>query len=92
MSRFIFRPLALLVVLAGAALGGATAPPAHSTQTPTTFSGQATVIRSSILESQLSTLLPCNPPEANHFCLVDTGPVAASGGRCRGRPRQHEPR
>ena len=63
----------------------AAAPPARSTSTPTTFSGQATVVSGSlsllppVAQSLASTALPCKPPDATRFCVVDTGPVAASG-------------
>jgi hypothetical protein len=85
MSRRFRRVLFVLAVCL-AALGATsvpfasvTVPTAHATQTPTTFSGQATVISSSILGSTLSPLLPCNPPAAGRWCIVDTGPVAAGG-------------
>ena len=76
MSR-IMRLLVLagvvLAVLAGAA---ARSGPARATQPGTTFSGQATVVRGTIV----GITVPCvaGPPGCNG--LVDTGPVSPGGG------------
>jgi hypothetical protein len=64
----------------------AAAPPAQSASTPTTFSGQATVIKGSlsllpaVAQSLAAQTLPCKPADPTHFCIVDTGPVSAGGG------------
>jgi hypothetical protein len=87
MSRFIrYALLTSLGAVLASLLVAAAAPPAHSASTPTTFSGQATVVRGSLsllpaaAQSLAATALPCKPADPTHFCITDTGPVAAGGG------------
>jgi hypothetical protein len=56
-------------------LAGSQAVAAPST---TTFSGQATAVKGSILGLPINSLLPCNPPSSQYFCIVDTGPLTAT--------------
>jgi hypothetical protein len=87
MSRLIRCALltGMGVVLASL-LVAAAAPPAQSASTPTTFSGQATVVKGSLsllpaaAQSLAAQTLPCNPTDPTHFCVVDTGPVSPGGG------------
>src|SRR5437868_4073447 len=76
--------LAGMGVLLASLLVAAAAPAARSASTPTTFSGQATVIKGSLglapVQSLAAQTLPCKPADPNHFCIVDTGPVALGGG------------
>jgi hypothetical protein len=87
MSRF--NRCALLTSLGAvlaALLVAAAAPTARSASTPTTFSGQATVVKGSLsllpslVQSTAATLLPCKTADPTHFCITDTGPVSAGGG------------
>jgi hypothetical protein len=87
MSRMIRCALLTgLGVLLASLLVAAAAPTAQSASTPTTFSGQATVIKGSLsllpaaVQSLAAQTLPCKPADPTHFCIVDTGPVAAGGG------------
>jgi len=87
MSRLIrCALLACMGVLLASLLVAAAAPPANSASTPTTFSGQATVVKGSLsllpgpAQSLAAQLLPCKPADPTHFCIVDTGPVSAGGG------------
>src|SRR5712692_6788829 len=87
MSRLIrCALLAAVGVLLASLLVAAAAPPAQSASTPTTFSGQATVIKGSLsllpaaAQSLAAQTLPCKPADPKHFCIVDTGPVSAGGG------------
>jgi len=87
MSRLIrFALLVCMGVLLASLLVAAAAPPANSASTPTTFSGQATVVKASLsllpgpAQSLAAQVLPCKPADPTHFCIVDTGPVSAGGG------------
>jgi hypothetical protein len=86
MSRLIRYALFVGVGVLVASLLAAAAAPARSTSTPTTFSGQATVIKGSLsllpslAQSVAAQALPCKPADPTHFCIVDTGPVSTSGG------------
>jgi hypothetical protein len=86
MSRQIRFALFAGVGVLFASLLAAAAVPARSTSTPTTFSGQATVIKGSLsllpapAQSLAAQALPCKPADPTHFCIVDTGPVSAGGG------------
>jgi hypothetical protein len=86
MSRLIRCALFAGVGVLLASLLAAAAAPARSTSTPTTFSGQATVIKGSLsllpalAQSTAAQALPCKPADPTHFCIADTGPVSAGGG------------
>jgi hypothetical protein len=87
MSRLIRCALLTgMGVLLASLLVAAAAPSAQSASTPTTFSGQATVIKGSLsllpaaAQSLAAQTLPCKPADPTHFCIVDTGPVSAGGG------------
>jgi hypothetical protein len=71
--RLLVLAGAVLVALAGAAAGSG---PAQATQSGTTFSGQATVVRGTIV----GITVPCVAGPSGCSGLVDTGPVSPAGG------------
>jgi hypothetical protein len=74
--RFTTAAFATLFVFS--LLGWLTGSQAIAAPSTTTFSGQATAVKGSVLSLPISSLLPCSPPSSQYFCIVDTGPLTAS--------------
>jgi hypothetical protein len=73
--RFTTAAFTTLFVLS--LLGWLTGSQAIAAPSTTTFSGQATAVKGSVLSLPINSVLPCSPP-SSYFCIVDTGPLTAT--------------
>ncbi len=78
MGAHRFRTAAFATLFVLSLLGWLTGSQAIAVPSTTTFSGQATAVKGSVLSLPINSLLPCSPPSSQYFCIVDTGPLSAS--------------
>src|SRR2546428_7600551 len=74
-DRFTTAGVAALFVLS--LLGWPAGSQAAAAPSTTTFSGQATAVKGSVLGLPVNSLFACTPPSPQNFCIVDTGPLTA---------------
>ena len=73
--HFTTAGIAALFVLS--LLGWPAGSQASAAPATTTFSGQATAVKGSVLGLPVNSLFACTPPSSQNFCIVDTGPLTA---------------
>ena len=74
-DRFTTAGIAALFGLS--LLGWPAGSQAAAAPSTTTFSGQATAVKGSVLGLPVNSLFACTPPSPQNFCIVDTGPLTA---------------